>query len=584
MNTFIKKSIVWILIVAILFSFSACRKSPVLEQVIYTDNEQVDQNSQKNKNEKDNEEQNQDIYSQKEDKSDTKRDYDNLKPLKGNQKNNKKAADEVYDSNSSSQNTATNTETKNTPSSENGKTNEGTQENPTVKKTKDFVYKEIVGSKGERIDVPTDVNTVSAVGDAAVISQMLGGVLNNKSRIVASSESFSQNEVAHTVFSDEYIAGIETLWEGKGKTPLSSDNFAKLIELFPDVCFVISGDMTFTEEQLKTLSEEYKICVVTLPKLNNPDNIKTAIRIVGEVLGDKTSSGGTNAESIASKYISWYERTISSVESKNKRFSFDNVDYSYDSYENYRVKKYGNPNQDGFFTLFISDWDTGATYKISSEHSVAVEGTGVAVAASGYSTTPTSYYLSLGGVCNTAAAYSDIYRLKNWYVCPLYSPSKLPNIIGSIGILDRGISTYLTSANKTSPYLGSEKFPALIVADNSIKENILAQKNMSGNSFWKVYGYASNGQASCSNGFVDASNQLIYSGISGDYDIFVIPNGVGDWSSGSPESVLLSVWSCQKYYNLFSENEVKNYIKDFYSEFYRYELSDSETEEILRGR
>jgi iron complex transport system substrate-binding protein len=66
--------------------------------------------------------------------------------------------------------------------------------------------------------------------------------------------------------------------------------------------------------------------------------------------------------------------------------------------------------------------------------------------------------------------------------------------------------------------------------------------------------------------------------------VYLTPACMGNYGGSSPEMPMAVEWMASKFYpDLFSESQVRADIVSFYKEFYEYELSDSQVDEILRG-
>jgi hypothetical protein len=77
---------------------------------------------------------------------------------------------------------------------------------------------------------------------------------------------------------------------------------------------------------------------------------------------------------------------------------------------------------------------------------------------------------------------------------------------------------------------------------------------------------------------------LVISYVRGDYNVYVNPCGITSWTSGSPESVLEAIWAGWRLNGKFSEADMKAELKNFYSTFYRHDLTDAEVNTILAGK
>jgi hypothetical protein len=313
-----------------------------------------------------------------------------------------------------------------------------------------------------------------------------------------------------------------------------------------------------------------------------------AVYIIGQILGDKSGDGGTNAPAIASAYSDWYKNVLDTVHKRVKRFNYENIDFNHDRYTDRTEVKLESETEMGLFTLFISRWDDSASYKIYSDKYLTLTGSGLAIAPSGYSTSPLSYYMSAAGVVNTAAVYADQFRQRLWYVAPLTSSTRIVEINGSVGTECKNILTTISTRDSiggitATYYLGDEVFPAVIVASNDIREAILEDNKTGG--MWTFYPdtYTADGKTH-GNGFLDEIGQMVSSAIHGEYQIYVIPYGVGSWSDGSAEGVLGSVWTAMKFYNAFTQDELNNMINEFYRVFYRCDLTGEQLNAIMAGQ
>lgn len=572
-----------LLVLALLcgLSLCGCRHSSVLEQVVYTmDDADVDydNDTKVNDNQENNTDQDEDLTSKQEtDDSQTQRDWEESDPTQGQGDSSSAAADSTYDPNSAGDQDAA------APDNGSGQTGSETQDSGAtpsddVTPGNTGATRQVVDATGSPVDIPEDVNTAAAPGEAAVLVQMLGGA----GRLTAASESFTGSSLASQVFGDEDISSVETLWSGTGSAAMSDSKFALLLKLHPDVCIVISGQASFSDAQLDALGDAGIPCV-TLPKLNTSQNLKSAVAILGEVLGDKSSSGGTDAPALADQYGKWYDGVVDSVRSRVKRFNYNNIDYDHDRYATRANAALATETNTGYYTLLISAWDADASYSLTNDAYEALNFTGMAVADSGYSTSPVSYYMSLAGVVNTAATLADQFKPRHWYVDPLRPSTLEASAVGLLGtqLTDQRLTSILDTATSTTVYLGQDRFPAVIAANSSIKAAL--ESDAANNRLWTDRGVVSTADGTHDYGFLDQSGQIVSSDIHGSYDIYVNPAGVGSWVNGSAEGVLESVWIAKVYYGAYSDSELSDQIRSFYSTFYRCDLSNGQVADILAG-
>ena len=423
--------------------------------------------------------------------------------------------------------------------------------------------RQVENAYGELVDIPEDAERVAAVGEAALIVQMLGG----GGRLAAASASFTGEGFTGRIFADELISETDTLWRGIGDAPLNEESFLMLLQKAPQVCFEISGQRTFTDEQIARL-EEHGIGYVPLPALNSHSGIIRAVKIVGEVLGD---SGGVNARDRAAEYISYCDSVLKKVGAKGK-FSPDGINYDTGEQDS----SFSSDN--GKYSLFVGDWDAGVSYTLHDDSSISLEGTGLPVAVTGYTLSPVSYYMSVAGVANAGALKENNYSVlmpHSRYVNPIQTANKALSVKGGLAYSDGGY--VLTSAGGS--YLGDTAFPAIIAGSAAVRDGILDS------ALWRNYGYVTSASGLTNGyGFLDGSGQIVATTIHGNYDIFVNPRGVGSWTAGSVESILEPLWISHVLAGNVSEKELREEIVKFYDSFYRYALSDSELNAILAGR
>ena len=444
---------------------------------------------------------------------------------------------------------------------------------------------EIIDANGDYVKIPSDVETVAAVGEVAVIVEMLGG----DGRLVATSESLSDNELAQEVFDD--LSDAAVLWEGDGTDGITSANFEILIETNPDVCLVTSGVSIFTDEQLAEL-DSLDIPVVTVYRMNIADNILNNVTLIGELLGSDSSDGKKNAVSMAKKYTQWYTKYLSQY--KGTRFTdYTLTDYDNDVVYSDNSVRYLNAQGSGCYTLFIEYWDDTADVDIYSNTDIGLVTSwsgGAPATDSGYSNSPLSYYMSMAGVVNTAAAEAARLNVKTqytWYVNGWSNNETVVYISGQY-------TDYKASNSTKGPYLarirtnalenistnivglGSDDFAAVVVANDEIRDkledsNLLKyyEKQTDGN--YTYYGYEINGLR-------------MESTVVGEYDIIVNPYGVSCWYEGSAEAPLEMMWTGYTFGTTSAtESSLSDVISSFYETFYDYDLSDDQIEKILNG-
>ncbi len=553
---------------------TSCRPSPTLEQVIHTQQApevDLECETKVTDNQPETSEKVEDLSPEEEvDESQTQRGQERDAPVLGEQESEKITSDVEYDKDSSL-NIKTEQKKDDVPAQdESGAGNLMANVEATAGLSEDPNAKHIVDAYGRTVEIPKNVNRVSACGEAALLVQMLGG----SERLVATSKSFTDNTIVSEIFGDENIAKVPALWTGSGASEISASKFQALIAAGPEVCFEFSGQETFTQEQVDMLHEK-GIAYIVLPSFNTADNINLSVQIVGDVLGDKSSEGGLDAPAIAREYINFCRSIVNDVSQRVPRFAHNQVDYNNDKYKN-GVKYLSGTYDSGKYSLFISEWDDSAYYKMYSENRITMEVKGVALARSGYSTNPLSYYMSLAGVVNTSAIYQDFNVESRWFVSPLAPTTRLLTYSGGVGTV-QATNELLTKVGEIQ--LGSTDFPAIIVANHEIKEKLQADQ------MWKNYGKVTSKSGIISDyGFLDEDGNIVKTTIVGDYRIYVNPSGAASWTNGSVESIIEPIWVAWKFHNAYTEEEVRETVRTFYRKFYRYELSEEQIDRILNEK
>lgn len=568
---------------------SACRPSPVLEKVVYVDqSEQTDPNEQQT-DPSDQGRETQDLENkttkdadrQRKEKQDQGRQGDqpqtaSAADVQQNNKNNiddysmssqKKTAEDGTHKKSESDGKgsadATNSKTsddsgksddsasdkasgkKDSASSDkpSGKSDESDSDKPSdesddsddVKKDPNAVYRQIADASGRQVDVPENVDAVTAVGSGAQMVSMLG----EKGTLIGTNQAFQSSSLARAAC--EGLNKTSVWWSGDGDSTMSDSNFSKLLAASPGVCFYINGQNTFSDRQLARL-EKRGIAAFALYAPTSVDNLKKSAKLVGKVLGD-------SAAEKAEKYSDWIDEVLDDAA--------------------------GSISED-FYSLYLADWDASVSYQLGDTHGLLAKhssGTGLAMAFSPKKEQILSTFMSAAGVSNVSTSISGHKSRDYVYVTPMFRNLKV-SVKGSAatyysGSGETGVAYDLfISRGSGSSYtqLGSSAYPAVIVSDSSVKSKL------ENNWFWKNKDQDGDGR-------VD-EDPAIYSGILGSYDIYINPSGLGDWAVGSVDAPLEAYWIACKFQKSYSMSEVKEKTKEFYQEFFGTTLSSSQLRAI----
>lgn len=568
-----KVLIILSIMITLLTGLWGCRHSPVFQKIIYnSDAPDIDYDnlSKMVNNNMNNRQEDEDLSTKKEkDDADKTRDRNKNNGIYGENGEDTSGDNVKYSNTASSdlnagQNPNQEESLTNPDGTGQGETGDNPDEPDPNPRSKGAV-KQILDGDGNPAVVPENVKTVTAVGNAASIVQMLGG----SGRLAATSKDFYSNPLVQSVFSDESVGTVPVLWEGNGSSRISDADFSTLLSIWPDVCFVISGQSTFSDSQITALKQEGCYYVV-LPKLRTADDIKNAVSIVAEVLWDKSAENGTNAPALAEEYNDYFDNIIAEVSSRVKRFTYNDIDYNNDWQPGTSEKTIESNNKSGHYSLFISGWDEGASYSlVESGGSIPLE-KGAAMVKTGYSSSPLSYYMSLAGVVNTAATHYD--QDRTYYISPMVNYTREPKVVGGNAYFDEKYQ--MLEMENESLYLGDDRFKAVIVNSEATKTRL--QNDL----VWRNISTPQQLDGSTVFGFYD-NNNFIPTAIRNNYEIYVNPSGVSKWSEATAESILEPVWIAYKFYGEFGKDTVEQKVKEFYKKFYRHDLSSAELSEIL---
>lgn len=437
-------------------------------------------------------------------------------------------------------------------------------------------------------------STAAAVGEIATIVRMLGW----EGALVATSQSVGSRTLISQVFSD--ISDVPTVWTGDGSDGLDVNGFNQLLEIKPDVVYYSPDCGSLTQNQIDVLGEN-GIAVTILDSMNYATGVKNNVLAIGQQMGEA-------AKSKSMEYEAWFDATISKpgrrgigrysptsiigIAASSYGGSYINANYDSDGTSSGSFQDSDrDPYSGGMATLFISDWDDTASYYLAGEHTAdgrEIVENGMAVANTGYTNSPISYYMSMGGVSNTGArasneTYNRTYYVASMTTCFVLNSGQYDVRSDLIGRGGDG-AHYTTSIEAYCSYLGADKsylsnapeFPAVVVANQNIKNRI-----ESSNFHWKVHDRLVESSVLRGYKMLGTSRNYVASAIQGDYDVYVNPDGVGSWMEGSAESPLETLWITNmfhgSYFNIGQE------IYDFYNQFYGYQLSNSQIDAILAG-
>lgn len=417
----------------------------------------------------------------------------------------------------------------------------------------------VTDGEGRKVKIPENVEKVTAAGAAAPMVEMIAG----RGRLLASSASFTESSIAETVFGKKEVSAVKQWWSGDGKSGISSSDFRKLLKESPDICLEFSGEDTFSNTQIRQLRKK-GIAYLALPALDSREHLEEAVTIVGEIF--RKTSGVKGAAAKARAYTDWVEDTAEEVKGRVSGEKYSVYIAAYASDISYTLKHTNN--------------DLPAAAELTD----GKRGKGVAIAWSESKPELVSTFMKIGGVTNESSRYSRYAATEGLYVSPMFhqfEPTFSSDAFTYYGGNNIAISADLFVTHRITDgyyYLGSEEFPGIIVADEKIG------KQIRNNWFWKYHGGAKvKGEADWPAGYKSDSGRLYYGSVIADYDIYVNPSGLGDWAEGSVESPLEAYWAANRFSDgsAYSDSDVINRTEQFYSKFFDADLSDAQIKEIL---
>lgn len=463
----------------------------------------------------------------------------------------------------------------------------GKNKNNDVKVYKDY---------GDFPDIPKDIKYVTAVGQAALIVSMLGGS-EDSTPLLGADDDFTGNKSAKKMLAKRGIAKVKTWWKNDGSSEGDLKSLDTITHSKAQLCFVMEGDDTFSSKQEKQLLKA-NIIVYMLPSMTSASKIKSAVSIVGQILKE---GGNDQAGERADEYASFHKELIKTVTDKNG---------GYTGGFNYDTGKKASSEASSLSTLFISDWDYKAHY--SDDDGFLNSSQGVGIADLGYEEHPISYYLSAGGANNVAA--TDDRRVLSGHTAVVWQFSLTQASLEwkNWTSIDRskvdyplkgdGYDNCMLFTSDSEVGLGTDGFPAVIVADQKMKKAMQNSSKKPGDIYYPYpmtenrhegssihsaayVGYSSNGHAvrSCIGLNSEGKTSLNNDGEVKEYSILVNPSGAfSDWAAGGVESVLESAWAYKTFRS--TDYDLKAKVKEFYESFYGYELTDADYDAIIAGK
>ena len=548
-----------LLAVALVFSFSACRQSPVLQQVQYVEHAEADPNQQQRDNDESHTLPDQEIAARTEQTTASRRENQNdSKAKKGDENNapNQSAAKENFDQAGQNRNEAAQANQTN-PNNENNSQGQsstpGTTEDPNANAP-------VADETGEKYTLPENIEKVAAVGDAALYVEMLGG----RGRLAATSADVTSRplfnlfgESVPTPWNNALTppeGGLASVPQGIGAVFMvnnamfsSEDNNA----MAPDPT---AEDQSTLYLQNSAVNAE-KMAVIPLMPFNTTDNIKTNVRVMAKVLG---TVNGVDAPARAEDYCRWLDDTVS----KGTTTPFTGAYYRNFNSEAYTAQG-SSDNTNGQYTILIDAWFSGISFQadgVPYQGIPVVKVSNTKTSAGHYAESPVNYYLSQAGVVNQAALVGDVSKTRQRALCPVYLNFAITN--GTGWSLQNFEETSYQDVNRDTffneAHVGDPNFTKIIVNADSTRDNIL------NSGLWV---------SSRLNSYITGAESV---------DYVTNPSGIGDWKSGSPESPLETVFAAIQF-NGGVPDTLRADVEYFYTTFYGVSFNDDIWNNILNG-
>ncbi len=474
-----------------------------------------------------------------------------------------------------------------------------------------------------------NVQCVATVGEYANLALMLGG----PGTLIASDSAFLSDEGVQRVFSGSSdgkswdLGAVSQVWSYDEAAGTYSVDFDALLAADPDMVLVPDGVDLLTEDQRQQLLDA-GINVESAPRLDSVRDLKELVRWLGDTLAQHTVSG-RDAGASATSYIDTYlgQDIESLIDENGGLTTYNDVDYS--------GEKHGS-NGTSNWTVLVTDWDANATYDAG-----LWTDEGLAIATAGYGWSPANYYLSVGGVNNNAAQF-PVPKMAgkksgDYYVWQFNMSMLDPMLVdGYLATSDFGDTSYGWSqclvgapaiVNRESTFettLGADDFRYVLCATQEQAEALREARDegtQAQQGLYAAYDYSVGaalqesgvgprntdgvlirsfiGQmgSPLEQGGTESIGQVRASQDEAPYEVATVGNGLYcDWVVGSVESFLLAFWTDDFYDAAASDedgvvtvDEVDFTALDeeaarFYGEFYGYELSEDDLDQLHEGR
>ena len=448
---------------------------------------------------------------------------------------------------------------------------------------------------GNPEDLPEDITTVAATGELATMTLVLG----KEGTLVGSSQNYLKRSAVKDVFKAKGVGKAKAVWKGNGTSTTGTDVDA-IIDLKPDALVVYPGQLSSKQERVIAQNcPDTK--VITAPKPSSMANIEDDVTILARLLKKSTDGASQDKQKAYEKFVDDTIKTAKRAHGGGV-VTYEGIDYNGTDTTNPTTTS-DLASVDPKWTLYISGWDADANVTATYQGSTLFTDTGAAYTRTGWSWSPLSYLMSVGGVINNAAAYGPLstdltqpvlcinetlvsFKWKNFSVkvdeargggsFSIYRAFHV--LMNARDMADAAV------AAETHP-LGSEDFDTVIVKTQDIADALKGAREEK-DGLYTMYERVSTGNTTGYGRVVTGKRgkSIVWTTVKGDvgYKILVNPCGyVGSWTDGSLESPLEALWIASKFYS-YEASDLKEQVAAFYDEFYDYDI-DSKTSKILDG-
>jgi hypothetical protein len=463
-----------------------------------------------------------------------------------------------------------------------------------------------VYNNGTYVDLPANTRGIAAVGQYALIVEMLGG----KGALVAADANWlAQMRATPAAFSNNaeerawIDSGIATGWSGSGTTA-GTINIRALKAAGADTVLVGANSEGLSQADANQLTAA-GINVVVMPAIGDQRtadaDIVKAVLVVGELLKDAGTAIQYNAKAAAATYESMHDAAINNTLNANGGYSYRRSNRNpYDSlpepaatgiiYQDFALNQTSYISTNSITTCYVDSWTFGNYNQAYIYHYRAESNTyydirlvdisdGFGLAKGGTSPYPNGWFFLSDYLFQVAGIQDN-------------GPSQL--LRTSTGASDRAVVStggLSTEANSSNPIIyysivttvsgdGPPEWGSLNYFSPVLLGRVLVDGFSGIISEWRVgsdnvFPAVLARNATIANRMrTSAAKPDGYYNIGSPYPIYILPSGLaGSWADGTVESYLMAPWAYSRFRGQSLES-ASSYVNDFYRTFYRCRSAD----------